>query len=80
MERITGNTVLHTVCDVLTDYEMVEIVISNGADVNAVRNDDKLPLNIINAKLQQDPENETLLEIKDLLERKGAKTDWRNYN
>ena len=80
MESITGNTVLHTVCQYLNDYVMVDTVISNGADVNAVRDDDKMPLNIINQKLEQEPENGTLLDIKELLERKGAKTDWRNYN
>jgi hypothetical protein len=52
MESITGNTVLHTVCEFLNDLVMVETVISNGAEVNAVRNDDKMPLNIINAKLE----------------------------
>jgi len=80
MESITGNTVLHTVCEFLNDFVMVETVISNGAEVNAVRNDDKMPLNIINAKLEQDPDNDTLLDIQELLKRKGAKTDWRYYN
>ncbi len=77
MEKFTANTVLHVVCDLLTDLSMVDTVVSMGVDVNSVRNDDKLPLAIINAKLELDPDNDVLFDIKELLERKGAKTDWR---
>lgn len=80
MESITGNTVLHTACQFLNDFVIIDTLIQNGADVNAVREDDSLPLNIINAKLKLEPENSTLLDIKELLERRGARTDWRNYN
>ena len=56
---------------------MVETIISHGADVNPVRNDNKLPLNIINEKLEKDPDNTVLYDIKELLVRKGAVDDWR---
>lgn len=77
MEKFSANTVLHVVCDVLTDFSMVSTVVDMGVDVNPVRNDDKVPLAIINAKLEADPDNDALFDIKELLERKGAKTDWR---
>lgn len=56
---------------------MVTTLVDRGAELNAVRNDDKLPLTIINEKLDKDPDNEVLFDIKELLERKGAVTDWR---
>ena len=79
MEELTGSTVLHVVCEQLADIVMVNTVVEKGADVNAVRNDDKLPLTIIQDKIKTDPENDVLEEIKELLERKGALADWRNY-
>lgn len=77
MEEMTGSTVLHTVCEQLTDFAMVTTLVDYGADVNGVRNDDKLPLTIIDLKLKEDPDNEVLFDIKELLERKGAVADWR---
>ena len=77
MEKMTGNTVLHLVCEMITDLPMVEAIVSQGADLNPVRNDDMMPLTIINKKYEADPDSNTLFDIKELLERKGAKSDWR---
>jgi hypothetical protein len=56
---------------------MVETIVSAGADLNPVRNDNKLPLTIINEKLEKDPDSNELFDIKELLVRKGAVPDWR---
>ena len=77
MDRFTGSTSLHAVCELFTDLVFVDAIGNAGADVNAVNNDGKLPLNLINEKLKLDPDSDVLFDIKELLERKGAKTDWR---
>jgi ankyrin repeat protein len=79
MQDITGSTVLHLACEYLTDFLMVSMIVDKGADINAVRNDDKLPLTIVLNRLVDDPDNEEMLDCKELLERKGALSDWRNY-
>lgn len=80
MDPVSGGTVLHLVCELLTDFYLVNTIVERGVEVNAVRNDDKMPLSIVNAKLAKDPNNEVLKDIKELLESKGAKADWRNIN
>jgi len=49
-----------------------------GADLNSVRNDDKLPLTIIRARLEADPDNNDLYDIDEYLTRKGASLSWRD--
>ena len=63
MEKNTGNTVLHAACELLDDFVIVDTLVNTGADLNAVRNDNKLPLNIINEKLKHDPDSDVLFDI-----------------
>jgi len=57
---------------------MVDTIVSAGADLNPVRNDNKLPLTIINEKLAKDPDSNELYDIHELLVRKGAVADWKS--
>ena len=77
MDQTDGSTVLHIACEVLSDMQIVELIVDAGADLNPVRNDDKLPLTIIRERLEKDPENNDLFDIEELLTRKGAMTTWR---
>ena len=77
MDKTTGNTALHAVCELMNDFIIVEMLVNAGAELNGVRNDNKLPLNIINEKILENPDSNVLFDIEELLIRKGAKTDWR---
>ena len=79
MDRFTGSTALHAVCELHTDLVFVDAIVYAGADLNSINNDGKLPLNIIDDKLKQDPDSNELFDIKELLERKGAKSEWRSF-
>ena len=57
---------------------MVELIVGAGADINAIRNDDKLPLAIIRERLEADPDNNDLFDIEEFLTRKGGKISWRS--
>jgi len=50
----------------------VELIVNAGADLNPVRNDDKLPLTIVRERLAADPDNNDLFDIEEFLTRKGA--------
>jgi hypothetical protein len=52
-------------------------LVDGGADVNAVNNDNGMPLNIVKKRLKNDPENYQLQDISEYLKRKGAVRDWR---
>ena len=77
MDQTDGSTPLHIACESLSDFQIVEMIVNKGADLNAVRNDDKLPLTIIKERLEADPDNNDLFDIEEFLERKGAKITWR---
>ena len=68
----SGETVLHVACEMLTDSTIVRTIMETKADLNPVRNDDKLPLTIIKARIEEDPDNFALAEIEEMLEMKGA--------
>jgi len=77
MDNTDGSTILHTACEVLSDFQIVELIVNAGADLNPVRNDDKLPLTIIRERLVADPDNNDLFDIEEFLTRKGASISWR---
>ena len=77
MDSMNSSTVLHIACEQLKDFSIVESIINAGADVNPIRNDDKLPLTIIKERLEEDPDNNDLLDIEELLLKKGAQLTWR---
>ena len=77
MDKTDGSTVLHIACEILSDFPIVEMIVEAGADLNPVRNDDKLPLGIIRERLEADPDNNDLFDIEEYLTRKGASTTWR---
>lgn len=68
---------LHIACEELRDLQIVELLVTAGADLDPVRNDDKLPLTIIRERLEADPDNNDLFDIEEFLTRKGAKVSWR---
>ena len=74
----SGETVLHVACELLTDPVIVNIIIDAKADLNPIRNDDKLPLTLIKERLEEDPDNFGLAEIEETLEKKGAQVTWRS--
>ncbi len=77
MDKTDGSTVLHIACEILSDFQIVEMIVEAGADLNPVRNDDKLPLTIIRERLEKDPDNNDLFDIEEYLTRKGASISWR---
>lgn len=77
MDKTDSSTPLHIACEVLSDFQIVEMLVDAGADLNPVRNDDKLPLTIIRERLEADPDNNDLFDIEEFLTRKGAKITWR---
>ena len=77
MDGTDGSTVLHVACEELNDFQIVELIVNAGADLNPVRNDDKLPLTIIRERLEADPDNNDLYDIEEFLTRKGASISWR---
>ena len=78
MDQTDGSTVLHIACEVLSDFQIVELIVNAGADLDPVRNDDKLPLTIVRERLEADPDNNDLYDIEEFLTRKGAHTSWRH--
>ena len=77
MDDTDGSTILHIACEMLSDFQIVELIVNAGADLNPVRNDDKLPLTIIRERLEADPDNNDLYDIEEFLTRMGAKISWR---
>lgn len=77
MDGTDGSTVLHVACEELNDFSIVEMIVNAGADLNPVRNDDKLPLTIIRERLEADPDNNDLYDIEEFMTRKGASISWR---
>ena len=77
MDDTDGSTILHVACEMLSDFQIVELIVNAGADLNPVRNDDKLPLTIIRERLEADPDNNDLYDIEEFLTRMGAKISWR---
>lgn len=39
MDKLNGSTALHVACDLLSDLIIIETLVSGGADVNPVNND-----------------------------------------
>ena len=74
----SGETVLHVACELLSDAVIVRNIIEAKADLNPVRNDDKLPLTIIKERIEEDPDNFALAEIEEMLEKGGAQVSWRH--
>ena len=77
MDETDGSTPLHIACQYLSDFQIVEQIVEAGADLNPVRNDDKLPLTIVRERLEADPGNNDLYDIEEYLTRKGGRTTWR---
>jgi ankyrin repeat protein len=47
MDKLNSSTVLLSACEYLNDLTIVETLVSAGADVNAVNEDNDLPLTVI---------------------------------
>lgn len=77
MDETDGSTPLHIACQYLSDFQIVEQIVEAGAELDPVRNDDKLPLTIIRERLEADTNNNDLFDIEEYLTRKGAKATWR---
>mmetsp|Transcript_35600 Transcript_35600/g.54433 ORF Transcript_35600/g.54433 Transcript_35600/m.54433 type:complete len:105 (-) Transcript_35600:32-346(-) len=77
MDKSSGSTPLIVACELLQDLVVIEILVDGGADVNAVNNNNAMPLNIIKQRLKKDEENYNLQDIYEYLKRKGAVLDWK---
>jgi len=77
MDKLNSSTVLHSACEYLNDLTVVETLVSAGADVNAVNEDNDLPLTIVQRKREKDLENEALEDIEWFLEKNGGVADWK---
>ena len=51
LENVNSATPLIFACENLYDLEIIKILCEAGADVNAVTNDDRMPLKIIKERL-----------------------------
>ena len=77
IDKSNGSTPLIIACETSKDLVIIEILVDGGSDVNAVNRDNGMPLNIIKARMKNEPEDEDLQEIYEYLKRKGAVRDWR---
>jgi ankyrin repeat protein len=71
-DNVNNSTPLIAACEYLTDLECIKILVEGGADVNAVNNDDKMPLMIVKERLEKAPENEKIKSIDEYLKTRGA--------
>lgn len=55
----------------------VKMLVENGADINAVDKNKKVPLNYVDEKIKENPDVARYKEVKEYLESKGAKRDWK---
>lgn len=77
IDKSNGSTPLIIACETTKDIVIIETLVDGGSDVNAVNRDNGMPLNIIKARLKNEPEDEELQDIYEYLKRKGAVRDWR---
>jgi hypothetical protein len=77
MDKVNNSTALHVACDMSSDLTTVQILVEGGANVNAVNNDNWMPLSLIRARLKDKPDDYDLQDIEHYLRTKGAQTDWR---
>ena len=78
MDKNNGSTPLIIACEHLTNLTVVETLVEQGgADVNAVNNENGMPLNLVKQRMKAEPDNEVLQDIYEFLKRKGAVRDWR---
>lgn len=66
-DNVNSATPLIAACENIYDVEIIKILCEGGADVNAVNTDDKMPLSIINERLQKDMTNTKLESIYEYL-------------
>ena len=57
-DNVNNSTPLMVACETLTDLDCIQILVEGGADVNAVNNDDKMPLMLVKERLEKSPDNE----------------------
>ena len=57
MDKSNSSTPLIIACEFLFDLQVIETLVDGGADVNAVNNDNGMPLNIVKKRLKNDPDN-----------------------
>jgi hypothetical protein len=57
--------------------KFVEILTKGQADINAVDFKKKMPLNYVEEKIKQFPDNKAYTQIQEFLKKSGGSTDWR---
>lgn len=57
MDKSNNSTPLIIACEFIKDLQIIEILVDGGADINAVNNDNGMPLNIIKNRLKNDPDS-----------------------
>ncbi len=78
IDNTNGSTPLMYACEYLSDIELLKTLVDGGADINAVNNDNKMPLSLVRERLEKDQENAKLKEIYEYLQDKGAVLNWRD--
>ena len=79
-DNVNNSTPLMVACETLFDLECVKILVEGGADVNAVNNDNMLPLLLIKERKEKTPDDARLQAIFEYLVGRGAKLHWRDSN
>ena len=79
-DNVNNSTPLMVACESLFDLECIQILVEGGADVNAVNNDDKLPLLLVKERKEKTPDDARIQLIYEYLVGKGAKLNWRDAN
>ncbi len=51
LDQANGSTPLMIACENLDDLDIVKILVEGGSDVNAVNNDDKMPLSLVKERI-----------------------------
>ena len=65
-------------CESLKDIEILKILIEGGADINAVNNESKLPLTLLEARIESNPKDQELKKLYEYIEEQGGVLDWRS--
>lgn len=57
LDAANGSTPLMIACENVDDIEIIKILVEGGSDINAVNNDEKMPLSLIKERLEGEGEN-----------------------
>lgn len=67
-DNVNGSTPLMVACETLKDIEIMKLLIDGGADINSVNSDNKLPLTLVEARIESNPSDKDLKKLYEYLE------------